>query len=199
MKEVTPDNDVSKSSVFHRLIQRSFPEWFPFDSIRFFHPFYTGKQNCRYALEQGYKDTYRFEHSRDPQHPFSYGDSEPAKPTKPTFLTNYDDILKVLSTSANEIIHPAFALETNLPASVRRALQPISETTKTDPKDLTKKTLTDKSTIRAVKAYFAHQMRRMIEREVISMGKDKVSGDPVYQVDATREYVPPLPSFTAKC
>lgn len=33
MKEVMPDNEVCKSSVFHRLLQRAFPGWFPYDSM----------------------------------------------------------------------------------------------------------------------------------------------------------------------
>lgn len=46
MKEVTPDNDVLKSSVFHQLLQRAFPERFPADLIRFFYPFYTSEKNA---------------------------------------------------------------------------------------------------------------------------------------------------------
>ena len=69
MKEVTPDPDVVKGSVFHRLIQRAFPEWFPYDSISFFHPFYTPETNAKLAKEQGYKDVFRFESKIDKSAP----------------------------------------------------------------------------------------------------------------------------------
>ena len=61
MNEVTPDNSVLKSSVFHRLLQRAFPGWYPYTSIQFFHPFYTPKQNAEYARQQGYTSDFNIQ------------------------------------------------------------------------------------------------------------------------------------------
>ncbi|KAL8706501.1 MAG: hypothetical protein Q9201_000433 [Fulgogasparrea decipioides] len=178
MKEVTPDNDTLKSSVFHRLLQRAFPEWYPYDSIRFFHPFYTSKQNAKFAIEQGYASTFNgFANGR-----FEIEPSEPQKPHKPLFLTSYDDIRKVLAVGADEIIHPAFTNCANLPQKVQEALQPIK----------TKSGTNDKSdspeNARITKAYFAHQMKAIIEREAITVDKNK----PIYQVDITRDVAIPV-------
>ena len=73
MEEVTPDSDVLKSSVFHRLIQRAFPGWFPYDSIRYLHPFYTKTQNQQFAESQGYLP--------------DFDSTNPRKPAKPIYST----------------------------------------------------------------------------------------------------------------
>ena len=59
MKEVTPENEICKSSAFHRILQRAFSGWFPYDSFRFFHPFYTLQQNALFAQQQGYAPEFR--------------------------------------------------------------------------------------------------------------------------------------------
>ena len=180
MKEVTPDNDICKSSIFHRLYQRAFPEWFPYDSIRFFHPFYTGQTNAKYAEQQGYKDLFKMTKQMPAKQgiEFNVKDSEPKKPSKPLFLTKYSDIEKVLSTGADEIIHPAFADAANLPKKVQQALQSIkskrgfNEHENVDFENITK-------------AYFTYRMKTIVEREVIPMSTGKTGS--VYQLDVTRE------------
>ena len=172
MAEVTPENSTLKSSVFHRLIQRAFPEWFPYDSVRFFHPFYTANTNSKFADEQGYLPDFGV--AKNP--PYNYQASEPEKPRKPLYLESYDDIAAVLSTGADKILHPAYT-EKNLPKKVYEALLTIKSkgTTKykakADDLDFTK-------------AYFMHHMRAIVEREVIVMDKNS----PIFQLDVTREY-----------
>ena len=180
MKEVSPDYDNLKTSVFHRLLQRAFPEWFPYDSIRFFHPFYTAEKNAQYAQEQGYYSNFSLgtpnfdsAHSK-----LVYPASEPAKPPKPILLTTYHDIDRVLNTGADEIIHPAFSNPDNLPKKVQDALQSIrSKGTKAKGESPERVAMT--------KAYFTYQMRAIIEREVITM--TSTGQDPIYQIDVTRE------------
>ena len=180
MKEVTPDNDVLKSSVFHRLLQRAFPEWFPYESIRFFHPFYTAETNARFAKEQGYEPTFQIRALSAGSKPkFDFQASEPRKPHKPLFLTNYDDIRAVLATGADEIIHPAFTGKANLPTKVYEAFRSIKA------KGAAHDQIDSPEDVKMTKAYFAAQMRAIVEREVITMSKDK--NKTVFQVDATRE------------
>ena len=175
MKEVTPDFDVLKSSVFHRLLQRAFPEWFPYDSLRFFHPFYTAEQNAKFAKEQNYAPNF----SGFAKGQLDLQASEPEKPLKPLLLTKYVDIQTVLSTGADEIIHPAFTNSANLPEKVREALRPIKATS-------TAQDLTDSpENARMTKAYFSTQMRAVVEREVIKMSQNDKNA--VFQVDVTRE------------
>ena len=176
MNEVTPDNDTLKSSVFHRVLQRAFPEWFPYDSIRFFHPFYTAKTNAKFAEEQGYLPTFSVQKEKNRDAPYNYQSSEPNRPQKPVYLTSYSDIRAVLSTGADEIIHPAFTTPANLPNKVRQALATIKS----------KSSATDVDKVESLvdtKPYFIHQMRAVVEREVITMDQDKT----IFQLDVTRE------------
>ena len=191
MNQVSPDYDNLKTSVFHRLLQRAFPEWFPYDSIRFFHPFYTAQTNAQFALQQGYGATFRVDrpHFNSLQSTLVYPASEPVKPQKPLFLNKYDDIEWVLSTGASEIIHPAFAEPANLPKKVQEALELIQskKTSKTDD---------SLESIAITNAYFTLRMQEILEREAIKMTTGE-SG-PIYQIDVTREYVA-FPSVFWEC
>ena len=179
MNQVSADYDNLKTSVFHRLLQRAFPEWFPYDSIRFFHPFYTAQTNAEFAIQQGYAPTFQLDrpHFDSVKSTLIYPSSEPEKPAKPLFLNKYDDIQWVLSTGADEIIHPAFAQPENLPKKVQEALASIQSETSSSNDSLEDNTLT--------KLYFTLRMRATLEREVIKMTADQ--SDPVYQIDVTRE------------
>ncbi|KAH7632588.1 heme peroxidase-domain-containing protein, partial [Sordaria sp. MPI-SDFR-AT-0083] len=116
MKEATPDNDVLKSSVFHRLLQRSFPEWFPTNSVRFFHPFYTAQKNAEYAAAQGYGKDFAITPDTSA--------SNPRKPVDPKILTDPAQIMAVLDDHTDNIVHPV-RLETDiLPAKVAEVLAP---------------------------------------------------------------------------
>lgn len=192
MKEVSPENDILKSSVFHRLLQRAFPEWFPYDSIRFFHPFYTSEHNAELAKQQGYEPTFKIKpvvptppKTKPPKNKWNVGASNPGKPHKPLLLTKYDDIKTVLSTGADEILHPAFADNANLPPKVREAIRTIKAQGATDPSD----DCTPEH-MRSTKLYFAQQMRAIVEREVITMSNDKEKS--VFQVDVTRDVAIPV-------
>ncbi|KAL8789579.1 MAG: hypothetical protein Q9195_006756 [Heterodermia aff. obscurata] len=180
MKEVTPDFDILKSSVFHRLLQRAFPEWFPYDSLRFFHPFYTAEQNANFAKQQNYAPTF----SGFLNGQLDLQASEPEKPLKPLLLTKYEDIQAVLSTSGDEIIHPAYTNSANLPEKVREALRPIKATSASP--DLSD----SPENARLTKAYFSVHMRAIVEREVIKMSQN--DKNTVFQVDATRDIAIPV-------
>ena len=125
MKEVTPDNEICKSSVFHRLIQRAFPGWFPYNSIRFFHPFYTAKQNAIFAKEQGYGP--EFKETQVPE--FGVVMSPPKRPKKPHSLTTFDDIAYVLNDDGENFVHPALLHMENWPKKMREVFSLRSEET----------------------------------------------------------------------
>ena len=137
MKEVTQDNEVLKTSVFHRLLQRAFPEWFPTDSVRFFHPFYTGQTNAGYAKEQGYDINFKMEpvtlaarnwrgKKKDAaaKDVFDISGSEPRKPSKPKYLKDASVIRAVLEDESDVIVHPARLFLSDLPEAVRDVLKP---------------------------------------------------------------------------
>ena len=184
MKEVTPDNGILKSSVFHRLLQRAFPEWFPYDSIRFFHPFYTGDTNAKYAAQQGYAADFRmgvsptkYKFGKPVEWIFKRGASEPRKPQKPIYLNEYVEIEKILTDDSDELVHPARFELHNLPPKVAEILEPGHKTDKTRPK---LEALEGDS--KSLMTYFLDIMRNVVKRESVTM-----NSTPVYQIDVTRE------------
>ncbi len=173
MKEVTPDNDVLKSSVFHRLIQRAFPEWFPYDSIRFFHPFYTAEKNAEFAREQGYAANFKM-----PSFENDVRTSDPRKPPKPVYLSKYADVKALLAQKPEIVINPACLETASLPVKVVDVLvhgqaKYFSTSKENDSPDSTQLTMD----------YFANLMRKIVQREIITVD----GGKPIYQIDVTRE------------
>ncbi len=124
MKEVTPDSDVLKSSVFHRLLQRAFPEWFPYDSLRFFHPFYTGDKNAKLAKAQGYAGDFKM---LEEAGAFDYHASNPNRPSKPMLLTDIKKIKALLSNQEDKIVHPGRLHLKYLPKELADVLRPVRE------------------------------------------------------------------------
>ena len=179
MKEVTPDPDVAKGSVFHRLIQRAFPEWFPYDSVNFFHPFYTAETNAELAKKQGYESVYKFTSVVDKSAPsgFKYDctASLPKKPAKPVYLSEYAEVKSVLTDESDNFVNPACTDSAWFPKKVAEILVPgkIKSKSKSaieiDPK--------------MIMDYFAAVTRDVIKREVITVDAQQ----PIYQIDVTRE------------
>ena len=192
MKEVTPDNDVLKSSVFHRLLQRAFPEWFPYDSVRFFHPFYTAETNAKFAQEQGYGPEFQFqvqEGSRSlfsrqaPSVSYDVTLSNAKKPLKPLYLSTYSEVKALLAQKPDRVVNPAFSNAAMLPDKVGEVLagQARYRFIKDNDGNPDKASMT--------MAYFTNLMREIVKREIIAVDKLK----PIYQIDVTRELVlPPM-------
>lgn len=185
MKEVTPDNDVLKSSVFHRLVQRAFPEWFPYDSIRFFHPFYTAEQNAKFAREQGYAADFKMRYKpssesfgRQPSFKYDLSSSEPRKPPKPVYLSKYADIKALFAAKPELVVNPARLEIASLPAKVADVLVSGQAKYNLTPKD----DVSPDSTQLTI-AYFGNLMREIVQREIITVDGSK----PTYQIDVTRE------------
>jgi hypothetical protein len=176
MKEVTPNNEICKSSVFHRLLQRAFPGWFPSNTIRFFHPFYTAEQNAKYAKAQGYDQL--FKETISPPKGEAMEKPAVSKPEKPKYLIKFDDIQQVLNDSIN-FINPAYYYQDNLPTAVKDVLKP--DTDKKPPKPSTKINDYVKDSKKGLQKYLDDLMKEMIKRESISMTNS------TFQVDATRE------------
>ncbi|KAI1329875.1 heme peroxidase-domain-containing protein [Xylariaceae sp. FL0255] len=190
MKEVTPDNENLKSSVFHRLIQRAFPEWFPSDSVRFFHPFYTAQKNAEYASAQGYEKTFDMhlkEVKSGQKAVNSWEWAEPSKPLKPLTLSTASDIKAVLNDRSDVLVHPVRLRLDDMPAPVADVLRPKTNKTK-DRRNNSRLPRVIETDDSALKKYFIDLMRNIVTREVIVMEKDK----PVYQVDITRDVAIPV-------
>ena len=178
MKEVTPDNEVLKSSVFHRLIQRAFPEWFPYDSVRFFHPFYTSQKNADLARVQGYSAGFKMAYDTRSKPKYNIQASNPRKPPKPVYLSEYDDVAALLAQKPDTIINPILTNTAALPVKVAEVLMNGPVTSKV-PQNY--ETLDDEG---KTMTYFTELMREVIQREIITVD----SGDrPIYQIDVTRE------------
>ena len=190
MKEVTSDNEICKSSVFHRLLQRAFPEWFPYDSIRFFHPFYTSQTNAKFAQAQGYANDFRMD-------VFSYRDlmghstysfdtdaSNPNKPAKPLYLYQHDQIEALLLDGSDTIVHPARLQCRSLPPKVAEVLTPGKT------KDERPKPENIKDVPADLMRYFTDLAREIILREFVNMTTEE--NKPIYQIDIVRDFAIPV-------
>lgn len=182
MREVTPNSDVLKGSVFHRLIQRAFPEWFPFDSIRFFHPFYTGQQNAAYAKKQGFENLFKMQSdwvpTRGPEeahYEYSYSNSEPRKPVKPVYFSDMAQVKAVLEDKSGLIRSSASFDKSWLPEKIAKLLAPGNLKPKPAEQNVND---VDKA---MVLEYFTALTREIMNREVYAVD------DHTYQIDVTRE------------
>lgn len=183
MKEVTPDNGICKSSVFHRLIQRAFPEWYHYDSIQFFHPFYTRQTNAKFAAEQGYAPEFRMSQKpvgvdQENNPIFNVENSLPRKPWKPVYIADIKKIGAILSDSAN-FVHPALRHDSSLPKSFHG----LCRTKPSGKKSLNQEAQQTPvhEDVPAIMAYFTKQMKDVVKRESITMNSSTL------QIDATRE------------
>jgi len=191
MKEVTPNNEVCKSSVFHRLIQRAFPGWLPNDSIRWFSPFYTAKQNAIFAEKQGYACQFN-ETAKVEQVPFyeranaaaNVVACKPKRPEKPCYLDKFEDICTVLLDEDEHFTNPVFSYKANLP----RALQGVLDREEARPIEFDTKILEDYVTNAEpdLKAYLNKLMTFIIKRESVSITNSE------FQIDATRDFAIPV-------
>lgn len=181
MNEVTPDNETCKSSVFHRLIQRAFPGWFPYDSIRFFHPFYTAQQNATFAKAQGYAGEFRMSPKPTIKSEgkslmlYDVNSSNPNKPEKPLYITEFEEIAFVLLNTA-KFKHPALAKSGSLPRHMQAILTPAYQKSLPGIED---GQIMD--TGPELAKYLDELMRSVVKRESISMSNS------AFQIDVTRE------------
>lgn len=189
MNEVTPNSDILKSSVFHRLLQRAFPDWFPTKSVRFFHPFYTAEANAKFAREQGYETDFAFKSERwakrgKDEYVYDVSASTPYKPAKPIILTDKAEIKAVLAE--RKIVHPARLQLEDLPKDVQQILDP--KKTK-DQKVATKKdpNQPDDYSQQEMMQYFLSLMRDIVNRNHITMEKGEGGRDSIYEIDVVRE------------
>lgn len=195
MKEVTPDNEVCKSSMFHRLTQRAFPEWYPYGSIRFFHPFYTAEKNAELAKAQGYdkeicmKSTALRKAKKNSRgemtnFDFELTPSNPQRPSKTVYLTNSHDIKRILEDTSDILVYPARTRISDLPTEIHDVLKPGQNN---DPKKngVSQTVAAKHSTVghEHIQTYLVNIARDIIKREVVTTNKAKG----IYQLDIVRE------------
>ncbi|RFN54271.1 heme peroxidase [Fusarium flagelliforme] len=200
MAEVTPDNDVCKSSMFHRLIQRAFPEWYPYDSIRFFHPFYTAEKNAELAKAQGYDKEFcikttplrkakKNSRGETTKFDFEVTSSNPQKPSKTVYLTHSSDIKRILEDTSDILVHPARTRISDLPPVIHDVLKPGQNN---DPKKngVSQTAAAKHSTVdhEHIQSYLVGIARDIIKREVVTTDKNKG----IYQLDIVRDYAIPI-------
>ncbi|KAI0469662.1 heme peroxidase-domain-containing protein [Xylariaceae sp. FL0804] len=197
MKEVTADKDVAKSSVFHRLLQRAFPEWFSSQSIHFFHPFYTSAKNAEFAQQQGYADMYKMQATpietnilgRPTKYAYNTEMSQPKRPQKPIYLQTGKEIQALLDDDSGNIVHSIQLNLQDLPPKMGEVLKPGVEAP--SPKDRGKPIEFDDSVITK---YLVNLMMDIVKREVVKLkeapkpGASQRAGQAEYQLDVTRDF-----------
>ncbi|EPS36543.1 hypothetical protein H072_9903 [Dactylellina haptotyla CBS 200.50] len=214
MKEVTADNDTFKSSVFHRLLQRAFPDWYEANSVRFFHPFYTTATNMKYAQQQGYGEAFdlpKFNPSNPKDVEKHLADvrkySDPKKPNPTYKLTKNlkrenmpknvtivikarDAAVEIVKDRNDRFVNPSWQDDYAVPNVIR---------------DVMKKNIarSDRATVDLnidvigmerdkIAGYFEKISVNIINtrRQVFAEGNDKRG--PVYQIDAVRDFAIPV-------
>ncbi|KAI1112035.1 heme peroxidase [Nemania sp. NC0429] len=188
MKEVSPDNNVCKSSVFHRLLQRAFPNWYPYNSIRFFHPFYTAQQNAIYAKAQGYENEFKMSHEPDRtneqtgEREFDVMDSNPTKPDKPTYLKDVEKIRAILDDKSGSFIHPALNDPSNLPDNIDKIFKKYPKSDRIIPIGEGARVVDITDTLQ----YLNDLTRAIVRRESIAVSNG------TFQVDAVKDFAIPI-------
>ncbi|KAG5761937.1 hypothetical protein H9Q72_009966 [Fusarium xylarioides] len=160
---------------------RDFFGWFPSNTVRFFYPFYTAKQNGIYAEAQGYGDWFK----ETVDHPEVTVAAPVQKPEKPWYLSKFDDIKIILQgDKAKNFTNPAYFYKENLPQVFKDVLTTVEG--KKDPKYTP--TIDDYVTdVEAdLKKYLDGIMREIVKRESISMTNS------TFQIDATRDFAIPV-------
>ncbi|ORY68274.1 heme peroxidase [Pseudomassariella vexata] len=85
LAEVTQDYDTLGGSMYYKLIQRTVPGWFPYNSLHVMQPLFTRARNEQIARSNGTIDLYTLD--------------DPAPPRRRVILTKYDTVMKVLTDS----------------------------------------------------------------------------------------------------
>jgi hypothetical protein len=187
MKEVTEDNDICKSSVFHRLLQRAFPGWFSYNSVRFFHPFYTAEQNAIFAEQQGYADDFKMKRTGTDKNTgnavFDVAGSTPKKPTKPVYLVEIEKINDIMADTSGIFIHPALKDPANFPPEMQEMF-PSKKSGRSRPRVSDPADRIQENTA-AIQKYYSELMRSIVKRESITMSNT------TYQIDVVRDFAIP--------
>ena len=169
MAEITQDYETLGGSMLHKLMHRSFPKWFKFNTVYVMQPMYLPSMNVEIFKEFGTIDQYCL----DP----------PAPPPKMTILNSHEAVKTLLNDQANfkvkygiqlpDLVFPEYMLQGDGPknrenhAFVVKRIMEISGGMN----------LYAKST--------EETMRRILARESYKLG-DR------FQVDITKEYVQSL-------
>lgn len=191
MKEVTPDDDVLKSSVFHRLFQRAFPGRFPYNSLYFFHPFFTPKANEELARQQKYLSG------------LEYKKLDVTKaPKAPKIIKTFTLAKELLTTHPHVLIEPASEDPTAIDPLLKEMLnrRKSADALKEHPTDT--EVLEEKQLQKLIYEYIDTTTRTIIEREVIRVQrypepnaddiKNKGLGVHQYHVDIVRDVAVPV-------
>lgn len=215
MAEVSPDNSTLKSSLFHRLLQRSFPDWYKGNNLHFFHPFYTTETNMKYAQAQGYGEAFNLP-KFDPKKPEEVkkvlpGVIEMSTPTKPNSVYTLTQDLKrgniktpvtvvvkthaaaedILKKSTGRFIASSWMDKYSVPPVIVSLLQRSLDVGSTKGgklyMDLGIDVMGDER--ENISAYFQEVTTRVVQQKknTFQKGDETRNIDPVYQIDAVRE------------
>jgi hypothetical protein len=162
MAEVKMDTQTLGGSMLYKLIQRSFPGWFKFNSVWVMQPMYTPSMNIEIRKQLGTSDQFVFD--------------GPKSPAKNIVLSSHAAISSVLSGKSMkikygqrlpELTFADFILSGNCPTIVKD--RAFANTRAADPANL-----------KLVESCFAQLMQNILKREAYSLKN-------TYQVDITKE------------
>ncbi|KAJ4309604.1 hypothetical protein N0V84_011417 [Fusarium piperis] len=172
---------------------RFYTVWYPYNSIRFFHPFYTAQKNAELAKQQGFADGFDMQVKTKKKNwlgkpiEFEYdtSDSNPRRPSKPVYLFKKSEIKQILEDRSDNIVHPARLRLKDFPDEIAAVLKPGQGASDDGPASTNNATPSDHE---AIVMYLVDLMRDIIKREFIIMDKNKG----VYQLDVVRDFAIPV-------
>lgn len=194
MNEVSPNNSVLKGSVFHRLIQRAFPGYFPYDNIALSQPFYTPAKNEAIAKVQGYVREF---------------DTTPLTVERPrkTWIIkqhkNVTDVLDPAPAMAQVYVNRTAIGNVDIPEVITEAIK--NRDTRSSAFDSISSQIDRLKPL--LLTYFTQMSEDILVRERLQFGKNtgkmnttdysrgKKNWNKVYSVDITREYVRSISRF----
>jgi len=159
--------------MFHKLFQRAFPGWFPYNSLHTTQPMFTRKMNEEISREIGTIDQYTLD--------------DPSPPPNPTVVFRHSAVTKVLNDQANFHITWTKFLNDMIPGKTYNSYmlggdQPAN----TAQRKLVQDIMFSPAEFMQLLSSTANSVsKELLEAETLNLGKD------LNQVDIVREYVFP--------
>ncbi|KAL2006622.1 hypothetical protein VTN00DRAFT_9290 [Thermoascus crustaceus] len=174
MEEVQEDYRILGGSMFYKLIQRTLPGWFPYNSLHVMQPMYTRKMNEQIARELGTIDQYTLK--------------DPSPPPKPIIVPKYSTITKVLNDQANFHVPWAIYLNDMIPGKDYSSYMLCGDKpSNTAQRNLVGDILFSPTEFKQLLSETAMSVgRELLKTETLSLKKD------LHQVDIIRDVAIPL-------
>lgn len=157
--------------MFHKLFQRAFPGWFPYNSLHSTQPMFTRKMNEEIAREIGTIDQYTLD--------------DPSPPPNPIAVIKHSTVTKVLNDQANFRVTWTKFLNDMVPGKTyNNYMLGGDRPANTAQRKLVEDVMFSPAEFMQLLSSTANSVsKELLEAETLNLGKD------LNQIDIVREYV----------